>query len=128
MSSDEDTIFGIPNPLKDSDEQGAVEDRAPLPCALEDEATTPATVAYVKYMMHMHRQRCPAIRKLRRWAMVASMLLGVLLTLNTLGIVFGKSWIDQAVSKSVRAELMDRWIQSALSTKETFFALEEVAE
>jgi hypothetical protein len=124
MSSDEDTFFGIPNPLKDSGNQAAVEDETPLPDDLENDATTTATVAYVKDMMRKHRQTCPAIRKLRKWAMVASMLLGVILALNVCASIFGRAWIRQAVREGVREELRDRGLAS-ISPGEAFFELEK---
>lgn len=122
MSSDEDTFFGIPNPLKETGENEAVEDGTPLPEDLEKDAKTPATVAYVKRMMKQHRQTCPAIRRLRRWAMFASFALGGLLVLNGLGLVFGKSWIREAVRDGVRAELKDRGL-ATLATDNTYQVL-----
>jgi hypothetical protein len=113
MSSSEDVFCGLPDPLKESGDQVAVEDETPLPDDLETDAVMPASVAYVKRMMSLHRRSCPAFKQLRKWAMIASFLLGIILTLNGLGLFFGKSWLQKAVRDSVQAVLVERGLATA---------------
>jgi hypothetical protein len=101
-----DNPLGIIDPLTDTGEQRAL-DETPSPHALQEALNEGATVGYVQRYVHTHQRWCPALRVLRRWSVLACVLLGALLTLNTIGWFTAKSVFKEVVAAGVRAELKE---------------------
>ena len=72
---------------------------------LARKAETPASELYVDTELDEHVGSCIAIRQLRRWAMLACILLGIVLALNAVITVAGPALITAKVQEVVRAEL-----------------------
>lgn len=106
MSSE---IFpGVPNPLHDSgSDHRAVEDETPLPSELAKEDVLPATVGWVKRLFRVHRETCPATRRLRRWSMLVVFLQGALFVLGLVGYFAGRAMLNEAVSKATQSSLRE---------------------
>lgn len=101
-----DNPLGIIDPLTDTGEQRAL-DETPAPHVLQEALAETATVGYVQRYVGTHQRWCPALRVLRRWSVLACVLLGILLALNTIGWISAKSLFRDAVRDGVRAELKD---------------------
>ena len=98
--------FGVVDPISDSKEQEAL-DKTPAPHTLDAALREPASVGWVQAYVGTHQRWCPALRVLRRWSVLACVLLGALLALNATGWLSAKSTFREAVREGVRAELKD---------------------
>lgn len=108
-----DNPFGIIDPLSDTGEQCALNE-TPAPHALAAALNEPATVGYVQRYIGTHQRWCPALRVLRRWSVLACILLGGLLVLNSVGWLSAKAVFREAVREGVRAELKDNLREEVL--------------
>ena len=80
----------------------------PSPHALREAMDEAATVGYVPCYVGKHQRWCPALKVLRRWSVIACMLLGVLISLNLLGAFTAKAVLRDAVREGLRAELREQ--------------------
>ena len=126
-----DNPFGIIDPLSDTGEQRAL-DQTPTPHAITESLNEPATVGWVQRYVGTHQRWCPALRVLRRWSVLACVLLGMLIALNAVGWLSAKSVFREAVREGVRAELrtqVDEEVRRALKELGIIHAeLEEAPE
>jgi hypothetical protein len=111
-----DNPYGIIDPLTDTGEQNAL-DHTPAPHTITADLNEPATVGWVQRYVGTHQRWCPALRVLRRWSVLACVLLGMLIALNAVGWLSAKSVFREAVREGVRAELrtqVDEEVRRAL--------------
>ena len=80
----------------------------PSPHALREAMDEAATVGYVQRYVGTHQRWCPALKVLRRWSVIACVLLGVLISFNLLGAFMAKSLLREAVREGLRAELREQ--------------------
>jgi len=102
----DDNPFGVIDPMTDTGEQRAL-DETPAPHTLKAALNETATVGYVQRYVGTHQRWCPALRVLRRWSVLACILLGGLLVLNSVGWLSAKAVFREAVREGVRLELKD---------------------
>ncbi len=102
-----DIFSGFPNPLADSGENKAIEDETPLPAEMAKEDTMQATVGWVKRLFRTHRETCPAIRRLRRWAYLLVFMQGVVAALGVVGYFAGKTALEKAVNDAAKTTLRE---------------------
>ena len=99
-----DNPFGYVDPLSDTEGQRAL-DETPPPHVLTSEDAEKATVGWVKKYVAKHQQWCPALRVLRKWSMVACVLIGATLALQVVGLLSARALlttiVDEAVAKSL---------------------------
>jgi hypothetical protein len=91
----------IPNPLEDFE---PIPEGTSTSQELEREAEEPASVLSVKMAVSYHVRTCPALRKLRQWAMVACMLIGVVLAFQFLIAAFGRTVLKDVVREAIKEE------------------------
>ena len=92
--------------MSDSEGQKAL-DETPAPHLLTAAQNENATVGYVQRYIGTHQRWCPALRVLRRWSVLACMLLGGLIILNSIGWLSAKAVFREAVREGVRSELKE---------------------
>jgi hypothetical protein len=92
----------IPNPLEEPEADGGQEQTAQ---EMAKDAEEPASVLLVRTWLDHHVRTCKVLRMLRRWAMVACVLLGMVLTFQGLLVLFGRAALKDVVRTTVREEM-----------------------
>jgi len=116
--------FGIISPIPEDDSAGRrARDETPPPRQLAKEFMMTASVGWVKEYVSRHQQWCPALRVLRRWAIVACVLLGVVVTLNSLGILFAKTTLKETTRAAVLDVLREHGLLHSQNAPESLGAL-----
>jgi hypothetical protein len=93
-----DNPFGIIEELSEAEKaQYDALDRTPPPAMLAKEWRQHATVGWTKRYVDTHARWCPSLRVLRRLGVSALILMGVVLTLNVVGVIAAKSLFRSAV-------------------------------
>lgn len=115
------------NPLidSDSDDNGdAIPEETPSPEDLSKEATSGATVAWVKGLvrhgLRVHDQQCSARRAVKRWTLWIAAISGALIVFQFGWLYAGRAIIRETVREVVREELAGRAVvahESAVRAK-----------
>jgi hypothetical protein len=95
-------MFTPPNPLEEQEPDGGQEQSAREMAA---DAEEPASVLLVRTWLDHHVRTCRVLRMLRRWAMVACVLLGAVLMFQALIVLLGRAALHDIVRVAVREEM-----------------------
>jgi len=111
--------------LFDSDdgETGIVQDETPSPEDLSKEASTDATVAWVKGLvrngLRKHDRECSARRAVRRWTIWIAAISGAIIVFQFGWLYAGRAIIRETVREVVREELAGRVVARADGPRES---------